>query len=467
MFKRIAMLIAGAAVSAFIGGCGGGGGACQLSDCGTTQSTPQNTDAYVLTLEAQNPDGSRYDQVNDALIFGEGIKVTLTLKSQAGVAQPGVVVATKVSDTALAKLNTNGAVLTDSKGQASVTINSTSPSASGAVTLNAEATIASGSSSFTAVGQMPFRINEKIITTSPGTPAYLKYVSATPTRIFVSGGSSGAANAAEESVVSFKVLDSSNAAVPGATVMFGVTQWTGGILLKKDRNDPGVKEQLVPVVANADGVATITVRSGTEPLSVNVTAYAIYSGGRTEPTQLSEDQIIISGKKPDQLKFFMLWDPSATCGKVADRIYPCKFTVFVGDEKGDPVADGTVVNLVSDTGLVVASKQAGQPSGACLTVNSSCSGEYTGKSFAIVDQGAHHVIAYSVGNYTASPGAASKGYSSKPITFDGSWKNVGGYVASGGNVIIDTPDADTYVRNCLPDAKDKDSLVTNTCVPVP
>ncbi|QSI76770.1 Ig-like domain-containing protein [Niveibacterium microcysteis] len=460
------MLIAGAALSVFIGGCGGGGGACQLSDCGTAQSTPQNTDAYVLTFEAQrSANATPYNQINDALIFGDGgVKVTLTLKSQAGVVQPGVVVTTKVSDTALATLSTSGAVLTDSKGQASVIVNSASPSASGAVTLNVEATIANGSSAYTAVGQLPFRINEKIITTKPGTPAYLKYVSATPTRIFVSGGSAGASNAAEESVVTFKVLDSTNAAVPGATVVFGVTQWTGGIVLKKDRSDPGVTGQPVSVVANADGVASITVRSGTEPLSVNVTAYATYDGGRTEPTQLSEDQIIISGKKPDQMKFFMLWDPSATCGKSAERVYPCKFTVFVGDEKGDPVADGTVVNLVSDTGLVVASKQAGQPSGACLTVNSACSGDYTGKDLT---RGKHHVIAYSVGNYTASPAAATKGYTSKPVTFDGSWVNVGGFVAAGGNVIIDSPESDTYVRNCLRDAPaDADNPVSNTCMPV-
>lgn len=464
MFRRIAMLIAGAALSVFIGGCGGGGGACQLSDCGTAQSTPQNTDAYVLTFEAQRSvTAAPYNQINDALIFGDGgVKVTLTLKSQAGVVQPGVVVKTKVSESALATLSTSGAVLTDSKGQASVIVNSASPSASGAVTLNVEATIANGSSAFTAVGQLPFRINEQTLNAKPGVPAYLKYLSATPTRIFVAGGSQGASNAAEESVVSFKVLDSNNSPVPETTVVFNVTQTTGGILLKKDRNDPGARKD-VRVVANADGIASVTVRSGTEPISINVQAYAEYSGGRTA-TQWSEDQVVISGKKPDQLKFFMLWDASATCLKTGDRVYPCKFNVFVGDEKGDPVADGTVVNLVSDTGLVVASKQAGQPSGACLTVNSQCSGEYTGKNASVVPLGAHRVIAYSVGNYTASPGAASKGYTSKPVTFDGTWVNRGGYVTNGGNVIVDVPEADTYVRNCLPDAAQ--SNVVNTCDPV-
>ncbi len=471
MLNFVWKVVLGAMMLFALGGCGGGSGACQLPTCPGTDPQPTNPDDYILSMRSVRLDGTSYDQINDALIFGEGVKVIITLKSKSGVVQPGIVVTAKVSDSALATLSTNGTVLTDTNGEGTLTITSASPSASGAVTLEAKATIKSGSASSDAVNELPFRINEKKITSEPGDPAYLKYISATPTRIFVSGGATGAANASEESVVSFKVLDITNAPVPGATVSFNVTKWNGGIRLKKDRFDVGITEadnKWLDVTANSDGVASVTIRSGSEPLSINVKAYATKKSGAFTDIQYSDDQIIISGKKPDQTKFFMLWDVGATCGKTGvDRVYPCKFNVYVGDEKGDPVADGTVVNLVSDTGIVVASKQAGQPSGACLTVNSQCSGEYTGKGFELVRAGRHHVIAYAVGNYVYSPAAATKGYTSKPVTYDGSWVDVGGFVASGGNVIVGAADADLYVRNCLKDVGLDADVAANTCVPVP
>ncbi|MBB4013337.1 Ig-like domain-containing protein [Niveibacterium umoris] len=467
MLKRLlgwSALILGSAV--LLGGCGGGSGACGLPDCGTTKPNPDAA-AYVMKIATYKANGDPFDNVTDGLVFPETTEIRVTVTDKAGVAVPAQIVTATVSDPALAALTASTA-LTDSTGMGKFKITAAASSSTGAVTFTAKATIVNGTTSTDVSQPIAFRINEKKFTTTPGEPAYVRYVSATPTRIFVKGGALGAANASEKATVTFKVFDSNNTALANKTVYFTVTRRNGGILT--NGNDGSVD---TTVKTDADGLASVTVTAGVEPISINVIAWAVDTAGTTKtPEVWSDDQIVISGRKPDQTKFFMLWDSGATCNKLGDRTYPCLFTVYVADEKGDPVADGTVVNMVSDTGVVVATKLAGQPSGACLTVNSQCSANYTGKG--TVSLGKHHIIAYSVGNYLQSPLATPKGYASEPITIDGSWvANALGLVSNGGNVIVNNKpvdssgfgDADYYVRNCLSDTGTEANMKLNTCIP--
>jgi len=366
------------------------------------------------------------------LIYGKPVRVNVLLTDASGKPVPGQVVNFALDNTSLADLTNSGAVLTDSNGTGNLTISANAPSSQGALTLTATATV-NGANPGTATAAMSFRINATAITSPAGTPAFLQYVSTTPTRLFVAGGAQGNNNAAEQAITTFKVLDKDSNAVPGAQVWFDVTKRNdGGGLLPILTNG---SSSAVLVAADSNGVASVTVKSGDRPLSINVIAWL-----PANPTVQfwSNDQIVISSSRPDQRKLLMNWASGSSCLKV-DRTWPCDFVITVGDENGQPVADGTVVNLVSDTGVIVADILAGQPAGSCLTVNAQCTGHYFGNS--AFPLGEHRLIAYAVG-VNAPPG--------KPVTKDGSWIDnllTGIYW----NVIVNVPDSNNYIRNCLPD----------------
>jgi hypothetical protein len=131
----------------------------------------------------------------------------------------------------------------------------------------------------------------------------------------------------------------------------------------------------------------------------------------------------------------MHWDTAATCIKGTGRTWPCGFVITVGDQNGQPVADGTTISLVSDTGVIVGDTLGGQVAGACQTKNAQCTGKYFGNDAYPV--GWHRVIAFADGV------DAPTGY---PITRDGSW------VDTGSNVVFSVAGgSDNYIRNCLPD----------------
>jgi hypothetical protein len=422
--------------------CGGGSSGGSMLPGGTDNGGSGGTSTtYKLKLTAVNTaTGETFDAANGALVYGNPLRVTATLTDSTGAAVSGQVV-TVTADSSSVVLDKSGKLLTGTDGVSDpLSVAAAAPSSSGSVTLTATASIVLSGSTASASATLAFRINASNSTTPTGVASYLKYVSTTPTRLFVSGGAQGVNNAAEEAVTTFQAFDKDGNKVAGAVVYFDVTKRNGDILTN------GVATP-VSVTADTEGVASVTVKSGTDPISINVIASLkpIASSASTD-LYYSNDQIVISNLKPDQRQFSLLWSTSATCNSATSaRTYPCGFSVTVGDQNGQPVADGTVVNFVSDTGVIVADKLAGQPSGACLTVNSQCSAQYTGKG--AVALGAHHIIAYTVG-YGAP--------TNKPITLDGSW------IDNGSNVVVKIPDADSYLRNCLIDA----GSATNTCQPL-
>ncbi|MGC3962968.1 MAG: Ig-like domain-containing protein [Rhodocyclaceae bacterium] len=432
MWQKLAILVATPLVLAACGGGGGGNGTCLASGgCGNTSSSSTSssssseaTTAYGMTLETMDTaSGLAVNPVTSALVYGKPFKLSVTVTNPDKTAAAGVVVVFTTDDTTNSQFTpSSGKALTDVNGKASITLSATTPSASGAMTIKAAAGTASVSQNYS--------INSTSGTGTVGTPSYLQYVGASTTRLFISGSTNGINNAAEQTIVQFKVLDSSNNPVKSAQVIYSVTKRNGGILTNGSASD-------VTVTSNDDGIASVTVTSGTEPLTFNVIGKLVVAPAKE---YYSNDQIVITGSRPDQSKFFLMWDPTSPCALgSAPRNYPCKFTVTVGDIKGNPVADGTVVNFVSYSGVVVATTLAGQPSGACLTVNSQCTANYTGRPDII--WGYHRIVGYTVGNNAPT---------NSPIT-DGS-----------STIIVNTPDSDNYIRYMMSDASSSSSSAGST-----
>lgn len=462
MWQKLAILVAIPLTLAACGGGGGGNGTCLAAGgCGNTSSSSSSssTASYTVTLAATDSSGA----TTNTLKFGSALDLTAKLVDDKGKAVVGAKIAYSVSDTAKASLTKGGSVLTDGQGTGLVQVAANNTSAEGVVTVTVTATVNTGTAG-TATTAVDLQINASTVPSVVGAPAYLKYVSATPTRLFIKGASAGNVNAVETSQVKFEVRDKNDAIVPDADIVFDVTKRNVvngkiGILTGAPSAGIAMSANAVTVKSDKNGIATVTVQSGEEPISFNV--IATISGQTTQ--YLSNDRIVVSSNKPNQAYFFMLWAANSPC-LVADksRSYPCSAIVYVGDEKGQPVADGTVVNFVSSTGVVLADNLGQNPSGACLTKDSQCTVKYTGNAGSSV--GYNLITAYTEGQNAPK---------SKPVTKDGSWMD-NGMSGTQSNVVVSTAggSADGMLRNCLPDmwvqdANGNPTTTPSTCVPNP
>lgn len=464
MWQKLAILVATPLVLAACGGGGGGNGTCLASGgCGNTSSSSSSSSsssvaAYSLSVAATDASGAK----TSTLKFGSALDLTATLVDSQGNPVVGAKLAYTVNDTAKASLTKGGSVLSDGKGTGLVQVAANSTSAEGVVTVTVAATVNTGSGG-TASAAVDLQINASTVPSVIGAPAYLKYVSATPTRLFIKGASAGNVNAVETTQVKFEVRDKDDAIVPNADILFDVTKRNvvngkAGVLTGAPASGVAMSNSAVTVKSDKNGIATVTVQSGEEPISFNVIAQI--PGQQTQ--YLSNDRIVVSSNKPNQAYFFMLWETGASCLKVSDRSYPCNAIVYVGDEKGQPVADGTVVNFVSSTGIVLADSLGQNPSGACLTKDSQCKVSYTGNASSSVGQ--NLITAYTEGQNAPT---------GKPVTKDGSWVD-NGLSGTQSNVVVSTAggSANGMLRNCLPDAWPVDAngnptTTPSTCRPNP
>lgn len=469
--KSIYGILAAGVVSAYLVACGGGGGGSNSpclanGGCGSASSSSTSSGGTAATYSVA------LSAPSSSLTYPGSVNLTATVSDKSGNPVVGATVEFVASDTSKISIGSGGSVLTDGNGQGLVSVKPLSSSSLGVVQVTATATITTGTGG-TATATASFQLNSNTSSSGPGPAAKLKYLGTTVSRLFVRGASAGNTNAVEVTQVQYQVRDANDVVVTGGVnVYFDVTKRnsdgtagdTTGVLtcvpdvtgtcLNVTSPDP-TKQYMV--TSDSSGTATITVQSGTSPMSFNVLAAfnpflpSTYnsSNGRanpvggttaTEPTWIS-DQLVVSSNKPDQSKFFLLWQSGATCAKSGTRTYPCAFVVNVFDKIGQPVADGTPVNVVSATGGVVLDTLAGQPSGTCLTKNSQCAGNYTGKS--TVPFGSHVIVAYTQGDNATPTGV--------PITD-------GGVGVGTGNVVVNCVSpgtdctADGYIRDVLNDS---------------
>jgi len=457
-----------ATLTALLAACGGGGSggnsdgnvclaaSCQGSSSSSSSSGGTNVGSLTFTTTVATGSGAKvFDNINDAIQVGSVVTLKTVVKTASGKVVPGVVVKYTASSTLLS-LSAESS-LTDSNGVTTIDLSTKSTSATGAVTVTAA--VSSDTAGVTASNDLSFRLTSSGV---GSTAAYVSYLSASTKRLFVRSGSSGVNSAAEQTTLRYQVLDASAKVVPNINVTFDVPKLNrnGGVLICPSIGSSTVCDpnnvahtQALTVKSSDAGIVDIVVRSGTEPMSFNVQAWLTADGSASAPPgdytkSYYSDTIVVSVLRPDQSKAIIQWESGATCLDASKpRAYPCNWVVTLGDKNGQPVPDGTVVNLVSSTGVIVADTLAGQPSGACLTVSSQCKGKYFGKSEIAL--GAHAVVIYTIGDRAPA---------SSPVTFDGSWVAN----ATSSNVRVAVPDSDNYIRNCMRD----DGAALSSCVPV-
>ena len=197
------------------------------------------------------------------------------------------------------------------------------------------------------------------ITVAAPKASNISYVSAMPSSIVLAG--TGGVGLSSSSVVTFKVLDSTNTPVASKVVNFDLSTWVGGIKLNNQSSGP------VQATSDVSGVVGVTVSAGTVPSPVWIKAsLAADSTGVTHSTNLT-----ISTGRPTQDRFSLSLGTFNIEGWNRDGT-TTNATVHAFDRLGNPVADGTVINFISEGAGI-------QPS--CVTASGACSVTITSGEF--------------------------------------------------------------------------------------
>jgi hypothetical protein len=197
------------------------------------------------------------------------------------------------------------------------------------------------------------------ITVAAPKASNISYVSAMPSSIVLAG--TGGVGLSSSSVVTFKVLDSTNTPVASKVVNFDLSTWVGGIKLNNQSSGP------VQATSDVSGLVSVTVSAGTVPTPVWVKAsLAEDSTVVTQSTNLT-----ISTGRPTQDRFSLSLGTFNIEGWNRDGT-TTNATVHAFDRLGNPVADGTVINFISEGAGI-------QPS--CVTASGACSVTITSGEF--------------------------------------------------------------------------------------
>lgn len=183
----------------------------------------------------------------------------------------------------------------------------------------------------------------------------VSFVSSSPSSIVLAG--TGGAGLSSDSIVTFKLVDSTNSPIAGRTVNFDLSTRVGGIKLN------GQSSGTAQGTTQADGTVSVTVTAGTVPTPVWVTAVlADNSAIKSQSPNLT-----ISTGRPTQDRFSLAVETFNIEGWRQDGI-TTHATAYAFDRLGNPVPDGTVINFISEGAGIGAS---------CTTTSASCSVTFT------------------------------------------------------------------------------------------
>jgi hypothetical protein len=278
----------------------------------------------------------------------ETVQAVATVSSASGGSVEGVVVTFAESGSALLKFAPSSrTALTDSAGKATLDVSASDASNTGATTINASATVAA--TSVTA--------NKSIQITAassgggaPAIPAAINFIGSNPsgTAIVIKG--TGGTGRSESAILSFRVVDLSNAPINGVAVRFSINSDNGGATISP-----------TTATTNSDGLVSTTVSSGVNPASIVVQANA----GAAPVVTSQSDTLIVSNSVPFEGGFEIVAAKYNLDGrKTGDST---DITAYVRDKFGNPVPDGVAVNFVTDYGAVASSTL-----GGCTTLNGTC-----------------------------------------------------------------------------------------------
>lgn len=163
----------------------------------------------------------------------------------------------------------------------------------------------------------------------------------------------------ETATLKFRVFDTAGNALAGRSVTFEKTDPNAKIVLNVSAS-----------ITDSNGEVTTTVNSGDTPLSFRIKA--ALQDDKTISTL--SDSIVVSTSMPVQRAFSLSMSDGNLEGLTLDangNTPSATVMVAIGDQFGNPVADGTPVVFQANVGVVgTASK------GGCNTVNGSCSVDF-------------------------------------------------------------------------------------------
>lgn len=331
--------------------CGGGSSESSGSSAfgsGAASSSP--TAAYTVSVDVQRA-GASTTQISST----ETVQAVATVTSSSGTPIEGVVVTFSQSSASLLTFAPSAATaLTNAQGKANLDLGASNALKTGAIVVQAVAQI--GSVSATAARSIQIAAGTPAALGKASIPASVNFVGAIPngTAIVIKGA--GGNGRSESAVLTFRVVDANNAPVNSATLDFKLNVDNGGA---------SISPQFA--TSNSDGLVNVTVLSGTDPVSIVVTATA-----RTDTTNLVRtlsDTVLVSNSVAVEGSFEIVAGRTNLIGNLTGD--KTTISASVADKSGNPVADGVAVSFQTDFGVVGTSTL-----GGCLTLNGTCSVEF-------------------------------------------------------------------------------------------
>lgn len=355
--KTLKWLMVGAASLALMA-CGGGGGSSGTpvfgSGSGTGTSGGSNgsgsgggtvtTASYLLTMQVERA-GTPTTQITST----ETVQSIATVTTADGTPVEGVVVSFAESGPGLLTFAPAAATaLTGADGKASIDIKAADLTKTGATTVGVSGAV--GSTALTPASQS-IQINAGALTPGvPAVPGAINFIGSSPsgTAIVIKGA--GGNGRSESAILTFRIVDASNAPINDAQVDFSINTNNGGATLSQ-----------ASAVSNSDGSVSASVSSGALPASIVVTATAHTASSVTSQS----DTLLVSNSVPTSGAFEINAAKYNLDGRRTGD--STTITASVADANGNPVPDGVAVSMQTDAGVVGSSTQ-----GGCVTANGTC-----------------------------------------------------------------------------------------------
>lgn len=276
-------------------------------------------------------------------------------------------------------------VLTDSNGQAAVTIEApdtlTFGTAPGVVTASSDVTTQDTLFNYEFVATEVTDDGDSAEATS------ISFDSVSQNIISLKG--TGTSGFGESALVNFTVYNGL-VTVANAKVNFVLTTSVGGIRFDKDGAE-AIDEDgdftTTTAVSDSQGKVSVMVHSGNIATPVRVTAFIDLDNGETIFVQ--SNVLTITTGIPDQNSMTLSYSKLVSEGAslAGDEV---SVTARLGDRFNNPVPDGTVVNFTTEGGLI---------DGSCTTTNSACSVTWRSQNPVPAD-GRSTVMAHVIGHET-------------------------------------------------------------------
>jgi hypothetical protein len=178
------------------------------------------------------------------------------------------------------------------------------------------------------------------LTATAPTPTNLQFLSASPSRIYLAGSPG-----VSQSVVRFKLVDSSGSAVAGQRITLTLSLFPTGTYIGSVLGTTSLEQS-----TDANGEVSVSVNAGTQPGPVQIEARLLTD---SSIRNVSNSLAVASGL-PVQ-KAFSLSVSTFNIEALEEDGVETEVTLRVADRLGNPVPDGTTVNFIAEGGQVVAS----------------------------------------------------------------------------------------------------------------